>query len=195
MTVATDRRMTLKEYLEYDDNTDVRYELVDGVLVEMGAENPLNSQIAMFLAFAFGSLGLPPHRLAIGHQLEVQSRYVTSRQPDLIVHSEASEAAIVVDGKLLRLRMPLPILVVEVVSNSDTDLKSRDRDYIDKRTEYAARGIPEYWIVDPIEAVVLVLILQNGDYISRSFLGEVTIVSPSFPALNITAKQVLRARL
>jgi Uma2 family endonuclease len=195
MTVATDRRMTLKEYLDYDDNTDTHYELVDGVLVEMGAENPLNPQIAMFLAFAFGALGIPPHRLAIGHQIEVQSRYVTARQPDLIVHSEASEAAIVGDGKLLRLEMPLPMVVVEVVSNSATDTKSRDRDYIDKRTEYAARGIPEYWIVDPNEEVVLVLNLQNGAYVSRSFTGEVTIVSSTFPTLSITAKQVLSAKL
>ena len=187
--------MTLKEYLDYDDDTDMHYELVDGVLVEMGAENPLNPQIAMLLAFAFGSLGIPPHRLAIGHQIEVQSKYVTARQPDLIVHSENSEAAIVVDGKLLRLGIPLPILMVEVVSSSDTDKKSRDRDYIEKRNEYAARGIPEYWIVDPIEEIVLVLDLQNGEYSSRSFTGEMTIVSSSFPALNIIAKQVLSARL
>ena len=195
MVVATNRRMTLNEYLDYDDDTDMHYELVDGVLVEMGAENPLNPQIAMLLAFAFGSLGIPPHRLAIGHQIEVQSKYVTARQPDLIVHSKNSEAAIVVDGKLLRLGMPLPILVVEVVSSSDTDKKSRDRDYIEKRNEYAVRGIAEYWIVDPIEEIVLVLDLQNGEYSSRSFTGEMTIVSSSFPALNITAKQVLSARL
>ena len=195
MVVATNRRMTLKEYLDYDDDTDMHYELVDGVLVEMGAENPLNPQIAMLLAFAFGSLGIPPHRLTIGHQIEVQSKYATARQPDLIVHSENSEAAIVVDGKLLRLGMSLPILIVEVVSSSDTDKKSSDRDYIEKRNEYAARGIPEYWIVDPIEEIVLVLGLQSGEYSSRSFTGEMTIVSSSFPALNIIAKQVLSARL
>ena len=35
MTVLTDRRMTLQEFLEFDDGSDRRYELVDGVLVEM----------------------------------------------------------------------------------------------------------------------------------------------------------------
>ena len=49
MTVATDRRMTLKEYLDYDDDSDMHHELVDGVLVEMGAKNPLNPRIAVFL--------------------------------------------------------------------------------------------------------------------------------------------------
>jgi hypothetical protein len=33
--------MTLQEYLTYDDGTDNRYELVDGVLVEMGAESTI----------------------------------------------------------------------------------------------------------------------------------------------------------
>ena len=194
MTVATDRRMTLKEYLDYDDDTDMHYELVDGVLVEMGAENPLNPKIAVFLLTIFFQLGIPATQLAIGHQIEVSSKKATSRLPNLIVHSEDSDAAIMADGKLLRFEMPAPILVVEVVSSSDSNKQSRDRDYIDKRNEYAARDIPEYWIVDPIEGVVLVLILQNGDYISRSFVEDATIVSSAFPSLSITAKQVLRAR-
>jgi Uma2 family endonuclease len=43
MTVATARRMSLKEYLIYDDGTETRYELVDGVLVAMGAESTINN--------------------------------------------------------------------------------------------------------------------------------------------------------
>jgi Uma2 family endonuclease len=56
------------------------------------------------------------------------------------------------------------MLVVEVVSSSDTYPKSRDRDYIEKRVEYAARQIPEYWIIDPIAAVMLVFILAGEQY-------------------------------
>lgn len=37
MAIATQKKMTLEEYLAYTDGTDHRYELVDGVLVEMGA--------------------------------------------------------------------------------------------------------------------------------------------------------------
>jgi Uma2 family endonuclease len=193
MTLATDRRMTLAEYLEYDDGTDTRYELEDGVLVEMGAENPLNPTIAMFLAFAFGSLGVPYYRLVIGHQIGVSSTKATSRQPDLIVHTEASAAAIRLGGKILLADMPAPMLVVEVVSNSDTDKKSRDRDYALKRSEYAERGIPEYWIVDPVAAVVLVLHLDGAAYQEQCFTGDRAIASPSFPALTLTAAQILSA--
>jgi Uma2 family endonuclease len=48
-------------------------------------------------------------------------------------------------------------LVVEVVSDSDPD-----RDLIDKRKEYAAAGIREYWIVDPRDRSILVLSLDES---------------------------------
>jgi Uma2 family endonuclease len=43
-------------------------------------------------------------------------------------------------------------LVMEVVSEDDPD-----RDLVTKRAEYAAAGIPEYWIVDPRDQSVTVL--------------------------------------
>ena len=86
MTVATDPRMTLKDYLTYDDGTETRYELEDGVLIEMGAKNPLNPQIASFLLSVFFQLGVPIYRLVIGHQIGVSSTRATARQPDLMVH-------------------------------------------------------------------------------------------------------------
>jgi Uma2 family endonuclease len=191
MTLATERRMTLEEFLDYDDGTDARYELENGVLVEMGTENPLNGAIAMFLALAFGNLGLPARRLVIGHQIGVSSTKATARQPDLVVHSKASATAIYSGVKLLAAGMPAPMLVVEVVSSSDTDPKSRRRDYQDKRAEYAERGIPEYWIVDPIAAVVLVLTLGGGEYQEQRFTGSQSIVSPGFPAFALTVAQIL----
>ncbi|MEO0866872.1 MAG: Uma2 family endonuclease, partial [Cyanobacteria bacterium J06642_11] len=169
MTIATNITLTLEEYLTYGDGTDTRYELVDGILVEMLTESPINKTIVMFLVSYFLRLGIPYYRLAVGHQLEVTSEKASAREPDLIVHSEASAAAILQDGKLLRLGMPVPDLVVEVVSSSDTDPKSRERDYGEKRREYAARGIPEHWIVDPVAAIVLVLTLVGDEYQEREF--------------------------
>lgn len=52
-----------------------------------------------------------------------------------------------------------PDLVMEVVSPDDPD-----RDYVDKRREYAQAGIPEYWIVDPARALVTVLRLADDQY-------------------------------
>jgi Uma2 family endonuclease len=192
MTVATSRRMSLEEYLTYDDGTDTRYELVDGVLVEMGAENPLNPLIASFLMFLFARLGISERNLVIGHQVNVSDTRATARQPDLIVHTDESLAA-TMDEKVLFFDRANPLLVVEVVSNSDSDKKSRDRDYVEKRDEYAARGIPEYWIIDPTKAVVLVLQLQQGKYRATTFTGKQVIQSPAFPGLTLTAIEVLTA--
>lgn len=50
-------------------------------------------------------------------------------------------------------------LVIEVVSEGHSD---RERDYQEKRVEYAAAEIPEYWIVDPLEELIIVLTLPAG---------------------------------
>lgn len=47
--------------------------------------------------------------------------------------------------------MPLPLLVEEVVCPG---VDHEKRDDQDKRKDYAARGIPEYWIVDPAKQSV-----------------------------------------
>ncbi len=193
MVLATDRRMTLKEYLTYDDGTDTRYELEDGVLIAMGSENPLNPKIAMLLVFAFARLGIPEGHLVIGHQIEVRSRYATARQPDLMVHTVESDAALLNGEKVLLLDSPSPLLVVEVASQSKTDAKSRKRDYEYKPREYADRSIPEMWIVDPDRSWVMVGTLISGAYQFATFVGDKVIVSPTFPLLTLTAVQVLTA--
>lgn len=52
-------------------------------------------------------------------------------------------------------------LAVEVVSEGAED---RKRDLVTKREEYAAARIPEYWIVDPLEQRIIVLILDGNAY-------------------------------
>ena len=47
-------------------------------------------------------------------------------------------------------------LVVEVVSRDDPD-----RDWVDKRVEYAAAGVAEYWIVDPRDRSVTIFALDG----------------------------------
>ena len=50
-------------------------------------------------------------------------------------------------------------LVVEIVSPDNPT-----RDTVEKRTEYAEAGIPEYWIVDPQIETITVLRLEAGSY-------------------------------
>jgi Uma2 family endonuclease len=188
MTVAT-KPMTLEEYLHYDDGTDTRYELVNGELIAMPTESPLNIQIATFLLAHFLHLGIPVYRLMTKAQIAVSGARATAREPDLTVLSEETAAAL--DGAthcLITHDMPPPILVIEVVSP-----KQENRDYRHKRTEYAGRQISEYWIVDAIAQKVTILEWVDGLYEEQVYQGEAAIVSHRFPALSLTAAQVLAA--
>jgi Uma2 family endonuclease len=188
------QRLTFEEYLAYDDGTDTRYELVNGVLVAMGAESPLNLDIAFFLGVFFFQIGVPKSRIGIKNLIAVDSAKVTAREPDLTIHSEASKRAINQEKQaFLQPNMPVPLLVIEVVSPGEPGSENYDRDYIDKRQEYAKRGIPEFWLVDPARSVVLVLSLVGSSYEAAEFRGSDRIQSLSFEAINLTADQVLTA--
>lgn len=193
MTIATPKRMTLEEYLCYDDGTDNRYRLSNGVLVEMGAESDPNVKIAMFLISVLLQF-VPYSLLRRGTEMAVPGPYAETRYPDLMVLTAAGDEALSNQSRsLITFEMPAPAVVVELVSNSAKDQKSRERDYSQKRTEYALRGVPEYWLVDPIRQVVLVLTLVGDAYRDRSFSGSQAIVSPTFPGLNLTTEKVLGA--
>ena len=194
MTLATDRQMTLQEFLKYDDGTENRYELVDGVLVEMGAESTTNTIIAGFLFGFLIQMGLPSYRIGFKQKIEVASRYVTARDPDLIVHTEESFQAIDERSEAcLHYGEPNPLIIVEVVSPGDETKDNYQRDYVQKPGEYAGRRIGEFWRVDPERKWVQIGILISGHYQFTTFRGDDVIVSPAFPALKLTAIQVLRA--
>ncbi len=125
MTTTT-ALLTLEEYLLYDDDTENRYELVDGKLIVMPPESDRNNLIALYLP-------------------------------------------------------------VEVVSPGKTN---RDRDYRYKRSEYAARGILEYWIVDPELSKVTLLSLIDGLYEEAIFEGDRPISSAIIQQLSLTAEQI-----
>lgn len=89
---------------------------------------------------------------------------------------------------LSSLDLPTPSLVVEVVSPGDPGSENYDRDYIHKPQEYAERGIPEYWLIDPIREVILLHLLSSGQYQVKMFRGDERIESPEFKLLQLTAK-------
>ena len=193
-TVAPKTFATLEEYLSDDNETDARYELVDGMLVEMGAEHRLNEKIALWLLTQFLQC-VPIDRIARGTQISVSSPSVTARNPDLMVlTAELDQLLTQKKQSLITPEMPPPLLVVEVVSPGEPGTDNYDRDYVEKPREYAERGIPEYWIIDPYQHQITVLKLEKGIYIEVGvFRTDEAIVSPEFPELNVSADRVLNA--
>lgn len=189
MTVAS-QKMSLEEYLNFNDGTDTRYELDNGELIVTPPESDLNRRIGSFLLSLFFQLGIPTYRLRIGTEIVVLGSRATTRFPDVMVLSE--ELATALEGSsrsTVMSDMPPPLLVVEVVSPNQ-----ENRDYRYKRSEYAARRIPEYWIVDPIQQRVTVLEWVEGLYEEIVYTGESAIVSPLLGVLELTAQRLLQGR-
>ncbi len=193
MIQAHKPKLTFEEYLTYEDDTDNRYELIDGELITLPPESGPNNFIANYLLFTLASSGFVPLMLIRTHMCEIQVPILregdsANRYPDLVI-LRPEHILLTASRLTITLDMPPPQLVVEVVSPGRV---GRDRDYISKRDQYATRNIPEYWIVDPQEQMVAVLRLESGEYVEVGmFQGEQAIVSPTFPQLNLTAGQVL----
>jgi Uma2 family endonuclease len=134
-------RLSVEEVMALWDagllDDDLRYELVDGVLIEMGHGGPRHAGIVAWLTKQLV--------IAAGDAFEVrvQDYLLTAdsgfRCPDLIVIDPVG-----------RDRLPdTALVVIEVASTS----RSRD---LRKASVYAAGGVREYWIVDVDRDVVLV---------------------------------------
>jgi len=184
--------LSFEDYLNYDNGTDNRYEWVEGALIAMPPESGENALIASALRFYLVSAGLIKLALIQQSICEVEVPLLEpgqarNRFPDLVIlrpeHLELTRKRLTI-----RLDMPPPVLVVEVVSPG---LANRQRDYQDKRAQYQGRGIPEYWLVDPEQETVTVLTLVEGEYQARVFQRSQAIISPTFPTLTRTAEQIL----
>ena len=184
---ATSQKMTLEEFLAYDDGTDNLYELENGELIWMPSESEINRRIAMFLLIYFSQLGIPSYRLSMKTELAVSGARVSVRLPDLLLFSE--ELATELEGasrSIVLMDMPPPLLAVEVVSP-----KQEKRDYRYKRSEYAARGIAEYWIIDPIQQQITILELVEGLYEEKVYRNDDRLKS-TLLKIDLTVERVLQ---
>jgi Uma2 family endonuclease len=188
--IATEQLFTLEEYLNYDDGTETRYELEDGVLVEMPTESLGNCDVArLILCELMKLMGLS---MVAYKEIEVvvSGGRAKCRLPDLLVHTPESRAAIAQTNRsLITLDMPPPALVIEVVSPGS---QNRSRDYRYKHTEYAARAIAEYWIVDPEMQQITLCKWVEGKYEDTILTGDQLITSEVVPGWQLTANQIFQ---
>ena len=148
-----EQSITFQDYLVYEGEPDVLYELVRGQLIPMSAPTLYHTKIYEFLVdklqryFAEQSLSLVA-KTTVGVRTEDNS----SRIPDAIVcHQSLWEQISDRSGAGVLDFSEKPILVVEIVSSNPRD------DYVIKRHEYEIAEIAEYWIIDPKKRRVRVL--------------------------------------
>jgi Uma2 family endonuclease len=80
-------------------------------------------------------------------------------------------------------------LVMEVVS------EDRQHDMEVKRVEYAEAGIPEYWIVDPRDSKIMVLVLEGDAYVVHGeFTAGQTATSRLLPGFAVNVADSISAK-
>ncbi|MEM9703842.1 MAG: Uma2 family endonuclease, partial [Planctomycetota bacterium] len=74
------------------------------------------------------------------------------RRADLVVWCGMGDKAIAANA--------VPTIAVEIVSKEKRD---RHRDYVEKRAEYLAAGVREYWVFDRFRRTLTVCTTPTGD--------------------------------
>lgn len=199
MTQSIPRYPTVEDYLDSDEPLDGRYEYADGELFPVMPESGLNDLIAnllmVHLATKFFSFPLVRVHSC---ELEVEKFHQDDKQtrlPDLIV-LRPEHISLTQRRLTIRKTMPSPLLVAEVVSPyPTTQHKNYQEDYIRRPYQYAHRGIPEYWIIDPQANLVIVRAKPfQGSYRHSSEFRQSDVVRSQLPELNnfsLTAQEIL----
>lgn len=164
---------TVEDYLRLDTGMLVEY--TDGFIRVLPMPNMLHQWIVQFLfrllddyvrTRSLGEVFLAP--------LPVELTRRKYREPDVVfVRPERIQT--------MRSQPRGADLVIEVVSEGR---ENWERDYVEKRADYADAGIAEYWIVDPQQRQLTVLALEGNAYRESGvfFAGDkaVSVVLPGF---------------
>jgi Uma2 family endonuclease len=203
MIQAIPKNVTFDEFIAwYPENSPTRYELHDGVIIEVPKPTGKHSEVAGFIS---GELFLEIRRLKLPYfipkECVVKPAQESSYEPDVVVLDKIGVAnneprwereSIITLGSSIR-------LIIEVVSTNWSD------DYALKLEDYEAMGIQEYWIVDylglggrryignPKQPTLSVHQLIKGEYSCQRFREGEPLESKTFPELNLTPQQVFSA--
>ncbi len=199
MVIVQPKSVTVEQFLaQYSD--DNRYELIDGEVFDLEPTGP-HEQVAAFidrkLNVQLDSKHLPWFILQRGI-LQPLGAFTAFRPDVKVVDSESlAQEPLWARESILTLGSSVKF-VAEVVSNN------WQNDYARKFEDYAILGIPEYWIADyeglggevfigrPKQPTLTLCILgDDGRYQTTMLRGDQAIDSPTFPALTLTAAQVL----
>ncbi|MBW4667796.1 MAG: Uma2 family endonuclease [Cyanomargarita calcarea GSE-NOS-MK-12-04C] len=191
---------TFDEFIEwYPENSTRKYELHNGVIIEVPPATGDHADIISFLLEVI-LLALQqdklPYRVSASVFVKTPNA-LGAYLPDMLVinHDNLKNEPLWKKQSTLIYPESIPV-VIEIVSTNWQD------DYYDKIRDYETMGIPEYWIVDyaalggrkfignPKVPTIFVCELVDGEYQMSPFRGTDRIVSPTFPQLNLTAQQV-----
>ena len=171
-----------EDFLKFHTNR--MAELVAGRLEILPSLTLKHQRILRWILGAFEAVA-PAGSISLFAPLPTRLFPGTIREPDLLYISPENAPGPDVD-------YPSHLdLALEIVSPGKD---ARQRDYEDKRIDYARAGISEYWIVDPQENLVTVLVLRDGAYVENGVFRSGDIASGLLlPALQVDVREMLNA--
>jgi Uma2 family endonuclease len=199
MTQALPKLETFDQFIEWYPNDGKRYELHQGVIVEMPPPSGDHEDVVGFL---MRKLGIEIDRLNLPFNIPKTGFVRTpsadsSYLPDVLVVNKDNLQNEPLWKKESTVTQPESVpLIIEVVSTNWRD------DYHKNYADYEEMGILEYWIADyaalggrkflgnPKQPTIFVCKLVDGEYQMTPFNGNHPIVSSTFPQLNLTAQQI-----
>ena len=166
------------------DGTNRLIEFTDGVLEVLPMPTPKHQAILRFLLFALAAFLHPRGGTVFFAALRMLIRPGKYREPDLLAVLDAA------DPRIGTAFWRGADLVMEVVSPDNPE-----RDLVVKRADYAEGGIPEYWIVNPLDATITVLCLTEAGYTEHGLFhrGE-TATSALLPDFAVAVDAALDAK-
>jgi Uma2 family endonuclease len=147
---------TEEQYLRLTDQTNRFIEFTEGAVEVLPMPTRKHQAISRFLFLAFLACVQPLGGTVYYAPLRVRVAPGRFREPDLVLLLDVN------DPRNQNAFWLGADLVVEIVSPDDVE-----RDTVIKRADYAQAGIPEYWIVNPVEETITVLTLADGAYIAH----------------------------
>lgn len=143
-------------YLWLTDQTNRLIEFTDGYIEVLPMPTDKHQAILKYLFLALHTFLQSRGGTVFFAPLRVQVRPGMFRGPDLILLRDAR------DPRRQNRYWLGADLVLEIVSQDKPE-----RDLVEKRGDYAAAAIPEYWIVDPRAETITVLRLEDGRYVEH----------------------------
>ena len=176
---------TEAQYLKLTDQCNRLIEFTDGCIEILPMPTYRHQVILRFLFFALFPFVRDLGGDAVFAPLRLRVRAGKFREPDLLLVRRAGDP---------RCRDEYWLgadLVLEVVSPDNPG-----RDLVDKRADYAEAGIPEYWIVNPIDETVTVLVLTGSEYHEHGvFRSGQQADSPLLPGFAVDVREAFSATL
>ena len=172
-------------YLWLTDRSRRLIEFTDGYIEELPAPTSTHQAILAFLYELFRDYVRPRGGIVLISALRMRIREGKFREPDILLLRHRS------DPRYQDRYWMGADLVAEVVSPDHPQ-----RDLVEKRTDYAEGGIPEYWIVDPRDDTITVLTLKGDAYVEHGvFRRGDNVISPLLEGFTADVAAVFDARV